>query len=335
MTAAPTLEVARATIATHPQSTLFLADEGGYLNGDQITEVLNLAPRTVVANPDFLVLDQFDSAIGFGGVSAAKTLSADCAVPAARHAATLSPGGRTLRLITPGAPGLTGCFPSGDNTFSVIEQVSDGGVVTLVAPNAVFSNDEIATFGNAALALNLLGASDSVIWYVPTLADVARSGPPSLGQLAPGWVTPVLLLLVLTALAAMVWRGRRFGPLVGENLPVIVRASETMEGRARLYARTSARLRAIDAVRIGTLQRLVDMTGLPRTASVTEIAQAVAALTRRPVTEVLAIVRDSLPRSDRDLLRLSDQLAQLEQTTARATGSATTHPAPPNRRMDQ
>ena len=47
---------------------------------------------------------------------------------------------------------------------------------------------------------------------------------------------PVIVLLLTAGLAAAIWRGRRFGPLVPERLPVTVRAAETTEGRARLYA---------------------------------------------------------------------------------------------------
>ena len=65
-----------------------------------------------------------------------------------------------------------------------------------------------------------------------------------------------MILLLLVFLAAAFWRGRRLGPLVVENLPVVVRASETMEGRARLYQKSSARLHALDALRIGAIQRL-------------------------------------------------------------------------------
>lgn len=333
-----TLNGARTAIDTRPDSTLFFADDHGYLSSSQLGDMLGLAPRTVVADPDFRLLDTLSSDIGFGGVGADEAVQATCDLPAAVRAETLSPGGTTLRLIGPADADLTGCFPNGDNTFSVIEQRSADRSVTLVAPSAVFRNDEIATYGNAALALNLLGVSDSVVWYLPTLADVPQTGPPSLGKLTPGWVTPVLVLLALTTLAAAIWRGRRFGPLVAENLPVTVKASETMEGRARLYARSSARLRALDALRIGSVQRLAGMLGLPRTAGVGEIALAVAAQTGRPPAAVRDILLDSVPRTDRDLLRLSDQLAELERATAHATtgtASGTSRPTPPtNGRMD-
>ncbi len=114
-------------------------------------------------------------------------------------------------------------------------------------------------------------------------------------------------------IAAGIWRGRRFGPLVVENLPVTVRASETMEGRARLYQKSSARLRALDSLRIGTIARLARSCGLPRLATVEEVVAAVAPLTGRPVTEVRGLLIDRHPASDAELVVLSDELLELER----------------------
>ncbi|WP_345069417.1 DUF4350 domain-containing protein [Leifsonia kafniensis] len=337
VTVADTFDDAITALSTSTDPTLFFADENGYLSAAQITQLLRLPSRAVVSEPDFTFLDAVAPGVGFGGVSTADALSADCSVPAAIRAGTLSPGGTTLRIVDESSPDMTGCFPSGDGAFSMVEVARGGQSLTLVAQPAVFRNDEIGTFGNAALALNLLGVSDTVVWYLPTLADVPRTGPPSLGALTPGWVTPVLLLLMLTAFSAFVWRGRRFGPLVAENLPVTVRANETMEGRARLYSRNSARLRAIDALRIGALSRLATRLGLPRTAHHSEITLAVAALTGQPVAEVRAILIDDVPHSDSDLVRLSDHLADLETLVGRmlpGTTPSSSPPAPPHGRID-
>ncbi len=338
---ADTLDEATSALSLSADATLFLSDENGFLSGDQLAPLLALPHRTVVAEPTFTLLDAVAPGVGFGGVSTADSLSADCGVPAARAAGTLSPGGSTLRIVgtdtTDGTESI-GCFPSGDGTYSVVERSHDGRTLTLVAQPAVFRNDGIDTFGNAALALNLLGAGDTLVWYLPTLADVPRTGAPSLGALTPGWVTPVLILLILTALSAFIWRGRRFGPLVAENLPVTVRANETMEGRARLYARNSARLRAIDALRIGALGRLASRLGLPRTAHHTEITRAVAALTGRPLAELRGVLIDEVPRHDSDLIRLSDSLAGLEIAVARMLpgfGTPPPQPAPPHERIDR
>jgi Domain of unknown function (DUF4350) len=339
VTLADTLAEARTAAATSADPTLFFSDDNGYLSAEQLTEMAGLAPRTVIAAPDFRALHTLAPEVGFGGVSQRDALNANCDLPAAEKAGTLSPGGRTLGLADPdAAPSgttVTGCFPSGDNAFSVIERGTDARKLTLVAPAEVFSNDEIATFGNAALALNLLGAGDTLVWYLPTLADVQSTGPPSIGSLTPGWVTPTLLLLALVAAAAAVWRGRRFGPLVAENLPVTVKASETMEGRARLYARSSSRLRALDALRVGAVQRLAGFTGLSRTASLDAVVLAVAAATGYPVASVRSTLIDAVPEGDRELVALSDQLAALERATRRATDPSVppSHPSP-HGRMD-
>jgi hypothetical protein len=125
-------------------------------------------------------------------------------------------------------------------------------------------------------------------------------------------VTPLAVTFVLVALGAILWRSRRVGPLVVENLPVVVRASETMEGRARLYDRAGARLHALDALRIGAVSRLARTCGLPRTATVTEVVDAVAAVTGRDRAAVASILIDREPATDTELVQLSDDLLRLE-----------------------
>ena len=319
-------------------STIFFSDPNAYLTAEQLRELGTLAPRLVIAAPGFLTLETLASGVGFGGVSDADTLAAECDVPAAKRADTITPGGNTLSLAGIEAPdpadgfdAFSGCFPSSADRYSVVQgQVTPGSLagdgtaaaqhtVTLVATTDIFDNEHIVEYGNAALALGLLGESDSLVWYLPTQADVPVTGPPSLGELTPGWVTPVLLLLVATAIAAFIWRGRRFGALVAENLPVIVTASETMEGRARLYARNSARLRAADSLRVGTVRRLVSLVGLPRSATLDDVIRAVAAITGRAPADVGAILVGAAPGSDRSLVTLSDQLEELERLTRRLT----------------
>jgi hypothetical protein len=121
---------------------------------------------------------------------------------------------------------------------------------------------------------------------------------------------------------AAFWRGRRLGPLVIENLPVTVRASETMEGRARLYQKGAARLRALDSLRVGTIDRIAVQCGLPRVAIVDEVIAAVASLTSSDIREVRSLLLDETPRTDRDLVRLSDRLLELERSVASAVRPA-------------
>ncbi|MFC6354831.1 DUF4350 domain-containing protein [Luethyella okanaganae] len=325
--AADSLAEARDAAASAPEATLFFYDPTGYLGDDQLIEMAGLAEHTVVADPDFSTLQTLAPDVGFGGVGAAAEADASCAVPAARKAGQITPGTNTLSLAGDASGSLTGCFPSGGDTYALVQRQSGSTTLTLVAPTEVFSNDTIADFGNAALALNLLGEHETLVWYIPTLADVAVDGPPSLAELTPGWVTPVLSLAAVVALAAAVWRGRRFGAIVVENLPVVVKASETMEGRARLYARNSARLRALDALRIGTIDRLAHRLGLSRTASVDEVAGSVATTIGAKLHEVRFWLVDAVPSGDAELIRLSDHLLGLEHAVERATSFDSPHNA--------
>ena len=325
VTAAGSLDEAGTLASAAGDPTVFFFDPDGLLSAEQLTAMAQLAPRTIVASPDFLTLQTLAPGAGFGGVSQAKASPARCTLPAAVKADRLSPGGPTL-TIPPEADGLTGCFPSGDNAYALIQTVASDRTVTLLADGTLFNNERIIEAGNAALALNLLGAGDELIWYLPTIADVPGTGSASLGELTPGWVTPSLVLLVLVTVAAAVWRGRRFGPLVAENLPVTVRASETMEGRARLYARSNARLRALDALRVGAVQRLAGQVGLSRLATLDEVIVMVATVTDRPSGEVRLVLVDAIPASDAELVALSDRILELERATARATT-----PLPPGR----
>ncbi|TDW30738.1 DUF4350 domain-containing protein [Cryobacterium psychrophilum] len=347
-----TLAEARSATSEAAAPTLFVFDGDGFLDASRLTALGSLAPRTVIAAPDFAALQALSPEVGFGGLSMATDLTPQCSVPAAARAGSLSPGGGTLSIpegtpeSTPASGAtLTGCFPSSDTTFSVIERAEADHTLTLVPDAAVFSNETIADFGNAAFALNLLGPSDTVVWYLPTLADVPRTGPPSIGDLTPGSVTPTLILLGLVAAAAALWRGRRFGPLVAENLPVTVKASETLEGRARLYARGNTRLRALDALRIGTVQRLAGRVGLGRSARLDDVVHSVAALTGLAAADVRGVLVQEHPTGDADLMRLANRLQEMERMTQAAVSAHSTtphsaphapapHDLPPHGRMD-
>jgi hypothetical protein len=122
-------------------------------------------------------------------------------------------------------------------------------------------------------------------------------------------------------IAAAVWHGRRMGPLVIENLPVTVRASETMLGRARLYENSSSRLRALDSLRIGSLGRLAVLCGLPRVATVDDVVTSVSKLVKTQPLEIRRLLVDDIPGNDRELIRLSDDLLLLEREVTTAIRS--------------
>ncbi len=181
--------------------------------------------------------------------------------------------------------------------------------VTLLGDATPLSNAALDEDGNAALALRLLGQHQKLVWYLPSLADASASG----GQrsiydlIPPGWGYAVIEIII-AVLLFMVWRGRRLGPVVTEPLPVVVRAAETTEGRARLYRRAHATDHAADALRRAAVNRLIPMLGHTSEAAVVE---RIAERTGRPAAEVHAILYGPAPAGEQALVHLADALDAL------------------------
>ncbi len=304
-------------------ATVLLYDPQSLMTSAQRGAVLSLGADVVAVEPDLIALPDLAAGVGVTG-QLHGSFSADCPVAAVQKARTVSASGLGYR-ITASKDGVSTdeaeareavtCL-SKKGASGLIQLPRGGQTLTILGLGSMLQNDPVASQGDAALALNLLGAHRTLIWYVSSYADLQEGETPSLAELTPGWVTPLLILLALAGLAAAVWRGRRFGPIVVENLPVVVRASETMEGRARLYSRARARLHALDALRIGTVDRLARAVGLPRTATVDEVIGAVAALAGRDRASVAALLLDAIPAGDAELVRLSDELLTLEADVA-------------------
>jgi hypothetical protein len=230
-------------------------------------------------------------------------------VPAAQRAETIIAAGQGYSTL-----GGEACFDSGATGAGLVQLEVEGRQVTVLGAATVLQNNDITRAGNAALALGLLGEHPTIVWYQPTPADLTTA---SISELTPEWVNPIAWLALIVGLAAAVWRGRRLGAVVIENLPVVVKTTETMEGRARLYARAGSRLRAIDALRVGTLRRIADGLALGRGAGVDDIISAVAGITGRDAINLRRLLLDIEPTTDRELVDLSDQLRDLETLIAR------------------
>ncbi|MFI5998287.1 DUF4350 domain-containing protein [Streptomyces sp. NPDC051362] len=260
-----TLGQARA--AAGPDTTLLIAAPDLLTKRQQTllhTATANSGGRTVLVAPGRPSVGTFAPGVSADPpVSFDSTLSPDCTLPAARRAGSADTGG--VRYTTT-APDADACYPSdGRPTLLRLPARSgNGDTVVLGAPD-VLSNEGLDEQGNASLALQLLGSRSHLVWYLPSLSDTsaADAGDRSFFDLLPsGWLWGTLQLFVAAALAAL-WRARRLGPLVPERLPVAIRASETVEGRARLYRKANARDRAGTALRSTTRTRLAPLVGVP------------------------------------------------------------------------
>lgn len=299
------LAAAERELAAGP-ATLVMRD-APMLSDATLERLAESASDVVLIEPRSRSLDVLLAGSSLADVVDDRTVEPSCETPAAR---TAGPA-RTGELYLPG-DGVTGCYPT-DDAFGVLVRENGAGTVTAVDGFSVLTNRVLPLDGNAALALGLLGGSPTVVWYVPSPADADTGAEvPTIGDLTPTWVTPVMVLLLVAGVAAALWRGRRFGPLVTERLPVTVRANETTEGRARLYAASGDAAHALDELRRATRRRLVRRLGMSARTPAGQLADAVAERLGADRAVVHGILIDDLPRTDRDLVAASDRLRDLE-----------------------
>lgn len=306
---------AEARAAIDDDTTLVMSNP--YTLSDEATlELIEPADRVVLLSTGTHLLRLLE--LGETASGSTGPVEADCSVAEFADVGSIRPD----RLFRP-ADGVQGCFGHADGAAVLVD---DGGDrwVAVVEGTKLFSNAYLAENGNAALALALLGQTERVVWYVPTFddSDLEGSDPETLGSLTPGWVTPAILLLLIAGLAAAIWRGQRFGPLVAETLPVTVRASETMHGRARLTAKAADAPHAAEALREGSLRRLARRLGLAAHAGVDEVADAAADRLRIPRGSLQELLGGPLPTDDHGLIDLARRLSDLEASVEQSSHAA-------------
>lgn len=193
----------------------------------------------------------------------------------------------------------------------------DGGrAITAVGSTDFMTNGSLLQAGNAALAMNLAGGRPRLIWYAPHFVEGESSSKATVLDLIPANVYWVVGQLAVVVLLVAVWRGRRPGPLVAEELPVVVRASETVEGRGRLYRSRRARDRAAAALRTAALQRLTPKLGLAGGATPETVVSTAAQRTGSDPGWVSYHLFGPPPTTDHDLLQLARALDDIERQVA-------------------
>ncbi|MGW6690967.1 DUF4350 domain-containing protein [Streptomyces sp. NPDC054961] len=286
--------------------------------------------RTVLLAPSTLSLPvlapgtrALSSGSGGAGTDGNLDPGSSCKLPAATSAGRAATGGGYR--YADDTPGATACYPSaGRPTLLVLPTGTRGGDTVLLGSETVFLNKTLAKEGNASLALQLLGSRPHLVWYLPSLADAdpaAAQDKDFLELIPAGWSWALLQLFLAAAVAAL-WRARRLGPLVTERLPVLVRASEATEGRARLYRKAGARDRAATVLRAACRERLAALVGVPAPLA-HDPASLVPAVSARLTgsgpdaatgsRDLTALLFGTPPDTDAALVALTDHLDALER----------------------
>lgn len=306
---------AEARAAIDQDATLVMTNP--YTLTDEALETLmEPAERVVFLSAGTHLLNTLK--IGENATGALSEVTPGCDLPEFAEVGSI----RADRLFSP-ADGVQACFRN-DEGAAVLVDARSRPRQAVVEGTRLFDNEGLAEDGNAALALALLAQTDRVVWYVPNFADSDIEGETvdTLGSLTPPWVTPAILLLIAAGIAAAIWRGQRFGPLVAETLPVTVRASETMHGRARLTAKAADAQHAGEALRDGARRRLARRLGLAVHAGADDVADAAADRLRVPRGTLQEQLSGPLPHDDAALIELARRLEALEDAVDDSIRSA-------------
>ncbi|MDQ5863106.1 MAG: DUF4350 domain-containing protein [Actinomycetota bacterium] len=298
---------AAEALSDRPGATLLLYDRNGFLDQSRLDELTESAGRVVLVTPRLGTLTALDTGISQAGVVPESTalLEPGCGLSDPAAAGPVSGTGGFLY------DGGTVCYSPPGSAAGLLARTDDSGL-TVLGSTALLNNGGLAEHGHAALAMRTLGGSEDLVWYLPGLGDAAAAeSTQTLDDLAPDWVAFLGPWLVFVAVLAIVWRGRRLGPLVFEPLPVVVKAVETAEGRARLYQDSHALDRARDNLRAGTLVRLAQALSLGSQATADDVVQAAARHLGRPATDISGLTQER-PRTATRLVQWSQELDKLE-----------------------
>ncbi|WP_306324336.1 MULTISPECIES: DUF4350 domain-containing protein [unclassified Streptomyces] len=312
---------AEARAAADPDTTLLVAVPDRLTPHQQSqlrSATADSGGRTVLVAPGSAAVQRLAPGVTADPEPAAdEPLAPGCALPEARRAGPANTGGHRYDTTL---AGTDSCYRSyGSATLLRLPATTgDGDTVVLGAPD-ILLNDSLDKQGNASLALQLLGSRPHVVWYLPSLSDEAAAGDTQndrgfIDLIPSGWLWGTLQLFIAAALAAL-WRARRLGPLVQERLPVAIRASETVEGRARLYRKANARDRAATALRISTRTKLAPLIGVPvsQAHSPETFLPALARQLPTPDRDPHTLLFGPPPATDAALIALADHLDALER----------------------
>ena len=311
-------ETTDAALGSASAGSTLLVTVPGLLVEEQLRRVAATGADLVLLAPDEQALEIVAPDMSVAGPVDVQDRDPACDLPAAIRAGTIEVGGRGYGARPPEGGEAFLCYAAG-NRSPVAQIRTPEHTVTVLGDPALLTNERLDEDGNAALAMSLLGAEPSLVWYLPSLSDVpADAQQESLYSLLPDGVGYGAAMLAIAILLLAAWRMRRLGPVVPEPLPVVVRAAETVEGRARLYRRARATGKAADALRRSALGRLGPAAGLPRAAYQPSVVDALSARTGRSREDVGHLLYGAAPTDDDALVGLANALDALEREVRRS-----------------
>ena len=307
-------DIAAVENAARPDTLILVAQTFYLFDDDLLSRLATLPGDRLLIAPVSRTREALAPEVKIGGTTTFGDSKPDCDLREATRAGAVQLGLGDAYEAAGDVP-VTRCYGG-----ALVRYIHDGREVTVVSASDFMTNSGLLKQGNAALAMNLAGSHPRLIWYAPqhSEAGAESGGSARITDLIPDQVIWVVLQLCLVVALLALWKGRRIGPLVAERLPVVVRASETVEGRGRLYRSRRARDRAADALRTAALQRMMPRIGLGHDAEPSAVVTAVAERCGSSPQAVAHILFGPPPASDPDLVNLAHELDNIERQVAQS-----------------
>jgi hypothetical protein len=307
-----------AQLASTRDDTIFVT-RPAHLSERALDAIAATTATVLLVDPPARALSALGVPATVDAVTGAAVLAPRCTLAAATTAGPVRVDGDLYAVHGP----ATRCYLQAGDAALVESTRSNGATTIVLGAGSTLSNAQLAAQGNAALALGLLSTA-KVQWVPAGLhAGVVARSQQGLFNLLPTrllWATLALFFaLVVLALS----RARRLGRPVVEPLPVVVRASETVEGRANLLHAARARGSAARSLRTASVRRLTNTLRLGAEEDPTAVAALVAERTHTPAGDVTSVLYGGEPSDDAALVRLAQRLPSLESELRQDAGPAT------------
>lgn len=180
------------------------------------------------------------------------------------------------------------------------------------ALSTFFQNNQLTEYDNAAAALTILGNNDRLVWFFPTSEfDFKDRTTAGVWSLLPRWSYSTALLLLFVALAFMFFRGRRFGPLAFERLPVTVKSSETVIQHGHLVHETRDAAWAISALQTRARRKIRKALLLPDAIGEDKFVNTVASRTDRSEQEIYKLLFAPFTGAEHQIIQRAKELDDL------------------------
>lgn len=313
----------RSEIQANPDATVLFHDKNSAMQTGSYERLEELAELVPAQQRVFAGVSEQQQSYLVDGVQATQDVAGGlerldvdeaCTIDAAREAGSLE----QIRHGVVLSDDAEGCFVLADESTGQEQQAyayaqnAQGSVI--FADWRMLSNAGLYDNGTATLATWSLGQADTVIWFQPDFSfDPDTDGQLSPVQL-PDWARMGIVWAVIVTAIALLFIGRRNGPVITEPLPAEVSATETTVGRGRMYAKAKHHRHALSILQQASLARLARMLQLGAQTSTAAVLAETNAQTGRPVDHLHRLY--SPPTGEvtaKQFVTWSQELQDLEQ----------------------